>query len=452
MNLSEPARSCGATLSYGRHLGALVTLGFPIIVGQLGTIIQGLADTIMVGRFSAHSLAAAGFVNNVMTLVLIFALGYSYALTPAIGPLHARGEHEEAGAMLRAGVQVNGALGAVLFLLMGTLYFFLDRMGQPGELLPEIRPYYLIVLVSLPVQSLFNAFKQFFDGIGNTRTPMWIMVGANVFNIVGNWLLIYGVGPFPVLGLFGAGISTTLSRVLMLAVIYGIFISNPAYRKYREGFRRRVRAADRGMLHRLGWPLGLQMGMETASFSLCAVMQGWLGAAPLAAHQVMTNIGSTCFMVYYGIGAAVAVRVSHFYGVGDFRNVRRCAASGYLLILAVGATMAFLISTFIHEICTFFTDDMEIRHIVASLVIPFVLYQFGDGLQTNFANALRGIADVRPLMRYAFFQSYVSPVICGHKCEKHSVPSMRVAHERHGKTNGTVSLLWGDYRSFISIH
>ena len=171
------------------------------------------------------------------------------------------------GCAVFLGLPEQKALGAVLFLLMGTLYFFLDRMGQPGELLPEIRPYYLIVLVSLPVQSLFNAFKQFFDGIGNTRTPMWIMVGANVFNIVGNWLLIYGVGPFPVLGLFGAGISTTLSRVLMLAVIYGIFISNPAYRKYREGFRRRVRAADRDMLYRLGWPLGLQMGMETASFS-----------------------------------------------------------------------------------------------------------------------------------------------------------------------------------------
>ena len=401
MDYSHDMRQGGASISYGRHVRALTTLGIPIIIGQLGTIIQGLADTIMVGHFSAHSLAAAGFVNNVMTLVLIFALGYSYALTPVVGPLHARNEFEKAGETLRAGVLVNGSLGMGLFLLMGTLYFFLDRMGQPEELLPEIRPYYLIVLASIPIQSLFNAFKQFFDGIGNTQTPMWIMIGANVFNIVGNWLLIYGVGPFPVLGLFGAGISTTLSRVLMLAVIYGIFVSKPAYRKYREGFRRRG-ATGWGMLNKLGWPLGLQMGMETATFSLCAVMQGWLGAAPLAAHQVMTNIGSTCFMIYYGIGAAVAVRVSHFHGVGDLRNVRRCAFTGYLLILAVGITLATLISTFIHEICSFFTDDMEIRRIVVSLVIPFVLYQLGDGLQTNFANALRGIADVRPLMRYAF--------------------------------------------------
>ena len=217
-------------ITYGRHIRALAILGIPIIVGQLGTIIQGL------GHFSAHSLAAAGFVNNIMVLVLIFALGYSYAITPVIGPMHARGEFENAGKALKAGLQVNGALGMVLFLLMGTLYFFLGHMGQPEELLPEIRPYYIVVVLSIPIQSLFNAFKQFFDSIGNTRTPMWIMISANLFNIVGNYLLIYGIGPFPQLGLLGAGISTTLSRILMLVVIYGIFISNEKYKKYLHDY------------------------------------------------------------------------------------------------------------------------------------------------------------------------------------------------------------------------
>ena len=322
-------------ITYGRHIRALAILGIPIIVGQLGTIIQGLADTIMGGHFSAHSLAAAGFVNNIMVLVLIFALGYSYAITPVIGPMHARGEFENAGKALKAGLQVNGALGMVLFLLMGILYFFLGHMGQPEELLPEIRPYYIVVVLSIPIQSLFNAFKQFFDSIGNTRTPMWIMISANLFNIVGNYLLIYGIGPFPQLGLLGAGISTTLSRILMLVVIYGIFISNEKYKKYHSGFQAKGETTDmRRMLHKLGRPLGLQMGMETASFSLCAVMQGWIGADPLAAHQIMTSVGSTCFMVYYGIGAAVAIRVSHFHGVNDIRNVRRSSLTGYLMIRA----------------------------------------------------------------------------------------------------------------------
>lgn len=394
-------------ITYGKHIRALLTLGIPIIIGQLGSIIQGLADTIMVGRFSAHSLAAAGFVNQVMILVLVFALGYSYALTPVIGPMHARGEYDKAGHALRAGLQVNGLMGMTLFIVMGILYFFLDRMGQPDELLPEIRPYYLIVLFSLPVQTLFNGFKQFFDGVGRTQAPMWIMLAANLLNIIGNWLLIYGVGPFPRMGLFGAGLSTLLSRLVMLAAIGWMFVRDKECRKYHEGFRSRTSSASRcRMLHKLGWPLGLQMGMETASFSLCAVMQGWIGTAPLAAHQIMTNVGALCFMIYYGIGASVAIRVSHFHGTGDNANIRRSATAGYLMILTAGIILAGGIALWISEICTLFTDDAEVHRIVLTLVIPFVLYQFGDGLQVNFANSLRGIADVRPLMRYAFI-SYI---------------------------------------------
>lgn len=396
-----------STISYGRHIHALLVLGIPIIIGQLGSIIQGLADTVMVGRFSAHSLAAAGFVNQIMILVLVFALGYSYALTPVIGPLHARGENDKVGQSLRAGLQVNGIMGVAIFILMGVLYFFLENMGQPEELLPEIRPYYLIVLFSLPIQTLFNGFKQFFDGIGCTRTPMWIMLTANLLNIVGNWLLIYGIGPFPCMGLTGAGISTLLSRIVMLIAVSSLFIYNKEYRKYHTGFHSRISSASqRRLLHKLGWPLGLQMGMETASFSLCAVMQGWIGTAPLAAHQIMTNVGSICFMIYYGIGASVAIRVSHFYGTGDRVNIRRSATAGYLMILSAGIVLAGSIAFWIREISTMFTDDPEVHRIVLSLVIPFILYQFGDGLQVNFANSLRGIADVRPLMRYAFI-SYI---------------------------------------------
>lgn len=390
-------------VTYRRHIYSLLVLGVPIIIGQLGSIVQGVADTIMVGQYSTSSLAAAGFVNNVITLVLVLALGYSYAITPVVGPFHAKDEIKEAGKTLRAGLQINGILGMALLIVMGTLYFFIPMMGQPTELLPEIRPYYIVVLLSLPLQTLFNGFKQFFDGIGKTQTPMWIMLMANLLNIIGNWLLIYGIGPFPEWGLFGAGISTLFSRLVMLLAIYLVFLVGKDYKKYHIGFRSKDSVGSlRRQLHRLGQPLALQMGMETASFSLCAIMQGWLGSASLAAHQVMTNIGSICFMIYYGIGAAVAVRVSHFYGTNDLPNVRRSAFSGYLMILSAGIVLAGSIALFAPEICSWFTDDAEVRHIVISMIFPFVLYQLGDGLQVNFANSLRGIADVRPLMRYAF--------------------------------------------------
>ena len=406
---------------YKTHITTLLALGLPIIVGQLGTIVQGLADTVMVGHFSAHSLAAAGFVNNVMNLILIFALGYSYSITPVVGPLQARNDFSAAGQALRAGLRVNGLMGTILLLIMGIGYFFLGHIGQPEELLPEIRPYYIIVIISIPFQTLFNAFKQFTDSIGHTRIPMWMLISANVFNIIGNWLLIYGVGPFPCLGLAGAGISTLLSRIGLVVAMCIMFIHHPVFRPYRQGFvaRKDTKVYSRE-IHHLGWPLGLQMGMETASFSLSAVMQGWIGTPALAAHQIMCIVGSMCFMVYYGIGAAVAIRISHFHGLGDIVNVRRNAFAGYFLILTSGILIGGTIVALSPHITSFFTDDARVNAIVMSLILPFILYQIGDGLQINFANSLRAIADVKPLMKYAFISyivislplSYIFGFIC----------------------------------------
>ena len=393
--------------SYSKHTQSLIALGVPIIVGQVGSIVQGLADTIMVGQYSAHSLAAAGFVNSIMNLILVAALGYSYGLTPVVGALHARGEYREAGRALKSSLVVNGKMALYVGAVMTLLYFLLSHMGQPEELLPEIRIYYLTILLSLPLQMCFNGFKQFVDGVGDTRTTMWILLSGNLLNILGNWLLIYGIGPFPEWGILGAGLATLCSRLFMLASIAFVVHHHPRFAPYHEGFYHDVRQpAQEQELHRLGMPLSMQMGMETASFSLTALMMGWLGAPQLAAHQVMCNVGAMCFLVYYGIGAATAIRVSHYKGLNRWTDVRRASLSGLWLTLGMGVIISALILIYRHSLTSVFTNDAHINRIVISMMVPFVLYQFGDALQTNFANALRGIADVHPMVRYAFI-SYV---------------------------------------------
>ena len=86
-----------------------------------------------------------------------------------------------------------------------------------------MRPYLLVLTLSVLPQMLFNAFKQFSDGIQDTKLPMWVLLGGNVMNIIGNWLLIYGVGPCPEMGLLGAGISTLLSRIAMWVTMVLVF-------------------------------------------------------------------------------------------------------------------------------------------------------------------------------------------------------------------------------------
>ena len=264
---------------------------------------------------------------------------------------------------------------------------------------------------------LFNCFKQFTDGITDTRTAMWILLGGNVLNIFGNYLLIYGKCGLPELGLLGAGISTLFSRMVMVFVFVYIFLRSSRFVRYKVGFLRM--GWSKAMfcrLNGLGWPIAFQMGMETASFSLSAIMIGWLGTIALASHQVMLAISQFTFMMYYGMGAAVAVRVSNFNGQRDIVNVRRAAYAGFHMMMALGAVLSLIVFLFRNQLGSWFTDSPEVVTMVTSLIVPFLIYQFGDGLQITFANALRGISDVKPMMLIAFIAYFVISLPVGYLC------------------------------------
>ena len=398
-----------------QHYKALLKLGIPIVIGQLGMIVLGFADTLMIGHHSTEDLAAASFVNNMFNLVIIFATGFSYGLTPIVGSLFGNGERKSVGRTLKNALWANGLMGLLLSVLMGILYLNIHRLGQPEELLPLMRPYYIVQLVSLIFVMLFNAFKQFADGITDTKTPMWLLIGGNTLNILGNWILIYGHFGFPEMGLLGAGIATLTSRILMFVAFVGIFLTSKRYHIYKEGFAEgKLNRQDFKELNKLGWPVALQMGMETASFSLATIMVGWLGAIALAAHQVMMTVGQLGYMMYYGMAAAVAVRVSNFHGQKDTEAVRHASSAGFHLILLMAVIVSIPLLLLRHQIGGWFTDNAEVTLMVASLIVPFIIYQFGDGLQCTYSNALRGIADVKPVMYIAFIAYFIISLPAGY--------------------------------------
>ena len=398
-----------------QHYKALLKLGIPIVIGQLGMIVLGFADTLMIGHHSTEDLAAASFVNNMFNLVIIFATGFSYGLTPIVGSLFGSGDQKAVGRTLKNALWANGLIGILLTAIMGILYWNIHRLGQPEELLPLMRPNFIVLLVSLIFVMLFNAFKQFADGITDTQTPMWLLIGGNALNILGNWVLIYGHFGFPEMGLLGAGVATLTSRILMFVAFVGIFLTAKRYHIYKVGFAEgKLNRQDFKELNKLGWPVALQMGMETASFSLATIMVGWLGAIALAAHQVMMTIGQLGYMMYYGMAAAVAVRVSNFHGQHDTEGVRHSSSAGFHLILLMAVIVSIPLLLLRHQIGGWFTDNAEVTLMVASLIIPFIIYQFGDGMQCNYSNALRGIADVKPVMYIAFIAYFIISLPAGY--------------------------------------
>ena len=378
------------------------------MIGQLGIIILSFADTMMVGRCGTAELGAASFVNNMFNLVIVFSTGFSYGLTPFVGNHYGRGENASVGRILKNALAVNAVVAAGLMALMFVLYLNIHRLGQPAELLPLMRPYYIVLLISLLFVLLFNAFKQFADGITDTVTPMVILLGGNVVNIFLNWILIYGKWGMPRMGLLGAGVATLTARVLMLLCFVVVFFVAKRYRPYVQGFKdAAVNRKDFAALNKMGMPVGLQMGMETASFSLSTIMVGWLGTVALAAHQVMLTVGQLGFMMYYGMAAAVAVRASNFHGQGDMLRVRENVSAGFKIILVMAAAVSIPLLIVRNSLGFLFADSAEVAAMVAQLVIPFAIYQFGDGLQCNYSNALRGISDVKMVMVYAFIAYFL---------------------------------------------
>lgn len=403
---------------YKQHYTETVRIGVPIVLGQLGVVVVGLVDNIMVGHFNTADLAASSFVNSVFNIPILFGLGFSYGLTPLVGQFFGRGDKYRVGGLLRNSLLANLIIGVLLSLIMGVAYLNIHRMGQPEELLPLIRPYFLLQLSSLIFVMMFNSFKQFADGITDTTTSMWIMLSANVLNIIGNSVLIYGAFGLPAMGLTGAGISTLASRVFMFAAFAFLFFRRVSYRRYLVGYRRTTyNSGDLRVLNRMGMMVGLQMGMETALFSISGVMIGWLGTIPLAAHQVVASISTLGFMVYYGVGAAVSIRVSNFYGRGDTGSVRKATMAGVHILALIALTVSAFFFFARGYIGLIYTSSEEVVHLVSVLMVILVFYQFGDSLQIIFANALRGVSDVTSMAVISFIGYFVIalPVsyICG---------------------------------------
>lgn len=396
--------------TYLRDCAKIFRLGLPVLVSQLGMILVGFADNIMVGHYSTEALASASFVNNLFNLPIFAAMGFSYGLTPLIGALFTNGRADKIGQVLRAGVLVNLIVSLLLILIMTTIYINLESLGQPEHLLPTIRPYYLIVMTGMLPICIFNTFSQWSYGIRNTSMPMWIMLGANILNIIGNYILIYGNFGAPELGLTGAGISTLTARMLTAIIICLVFFRNRKYSEYAAGyFAKRPDMELHLHVAKMSWPVSLQMSFETAAFSGCAVMCGWLGEIEMAAFQVVVVVSTLGFCIYYAMATSVAVLVSNEAGRNNEIGMKQKAFAGYGVILVACAISSTFFGVCAKYVMGIFTEDATVLAAAVGAIVPLMLYQVGDATQINFANALRGTGNVRPMVWIAF----VSYIIVG---------------------------------------
>lgn len=379
----------------------LFRLGLPVLVTQIGIIVVNFADTIMVGGYGTDELAAAAFVNSLFVIATVMQIGFASGMTPIIGALFSRKERREAGIAMRGGLQVNLIVSLCFTAIMGIIYFFLDCFGQPDEIMPLVRTYYLIVLATLLPMAVFNCCQQSANGMTDTATPMWMILCANVVNIAGNYVLIYGKLGFPELGLTGAGISTLTARYLgMTGMVLFLFFS----KRYRCYFKESADCTpeETGTIRRQVWttsyPIMIQSGIECFLWSFGTIVSGWFGKIQLASYQVVNTISQLGFMTYMSFGIATSIRVANFTGLRDMNGVRRITSAGLKLnmLLATTASMIFIFGG--SHLISVFTPDPDVVAVAITLLPPMVLYQYADAYQLTYVNALRGTSNVKPLL------------------------------------------------------
>ena len=392
------------------HYKTLIKLGTPIVIGQIGNLVLNFADTLMIGHHSTLELAAASFINGIFVLFILFAIGFNFALTPVAGPFIGRNENEQAGTVMRSCLWANVILILTLTALAVAFYFSLPFFGQPEELLPLMRPYLIVNILSIPFAVIACQMKQFFDTIGATKISMYVLVLSNILNIIGNYFLIYGIGGCPELGLLGAGISTAVSRCIITLLFCLIFFMGKKYRIYLNGAMNTDSEKTKDtftQINKLGWTSAIQATIECGAFSLVAIFVGWIGTKPLAAHQIMITVSMFFYNIYLGIATAISIRVSHFAGMKDWRAIVDVTKSGFFIIIAIAAVMAIPVYLYRDSIGALFSNDPLVGELVAVTVIPLILYQISDAFQCSIANALRGLGEMRLLMYAAFFAYFV---------------------------------------------
>lgn len=378
------------------HIKETVKLAIPVSIGQIGHVMMGVVDSLMVGHVGTVPLAAAALVNGLFFLVLVLGIGMTMAITPLVAIAKGEKNDDECGMILRQALLVNIVFA---FLLLVLIFFgadFIKYMDQPPEVVAEAESYMKILAFSVIPFLLFQVYRQFLEGISAVKPPMVIAVVANLFNAFCNWILIFGNLGFEPMGLDGAGISTFLTRTIMSLVLMYYVITSPKFAVYNPTLKYRM--INRKVIRRvinIGLPSGLQYFLEVGAFAFSAIMIGWLGAVPLAAHQIAINLASITYMIILGIGAAGTIRVGNALGQKNRSELRRAGFTAIGIAISVMFFFALIFVFFRHFLPTLYVDEIPVIELASSLLIVAALFQLFDGAQATAIGVLRGLTDVK---------------------------------------------------------
>ena len=402
---------------YTREFSENLKLAYPVILGMLGHTLIGIVDNIMVGKLGSTELAAVSLGNSFIFIAMSIGIGFSTAITPIIAEADSENDHKKIRSVFQHGLLLCTILGVVLFILIVLAKPIMLLMHQPKEVVELAYPYIDWVAFSLIPVIIYQGYKQFADGLSETKYSMYAIFMANVVHIFFNYVLIYGIWIFPELGILGAALGTVISRILMVVFMHYILKYNQRMKLYFQDFS--FKQLKKSMIKKivdLGFPSAMQMLFEVALFTAAIWISGSIGKTSQAANQIALTLATMTFMFAMGLNVTAMIRVSNQKGLNDYKKLVTVARSIFLLAIILEIIFALFFIVFHQYLPHLFLnmenadqaiDNQEVIAIAAKLLLVAAVFQISDGIQVVVLGALRGLQDVKIPMYITFIAYWI---------------------------------------------
>lgn len=371
---------------------ATIALALPVVIGEVGWMTMGVADTILVSHLGPEAIGAAGIGGSIYFTFAVFGMGLFLGLDTLVAQAIGANRKDEARQWLRTGLLLAILLTPAMMLFFAAVLQTVPFWGLDPKVQPLAEPYMECVLWGTGPLFVYSACRRYLQSVGKVRPVMIVLVTANLVNILGNWVLINGHFGFPRFGVPGSAWATVISRgFLAISLLWIVWKSDSNI--FEDNWKRTVRLLDLKRLIQLGLPAATQVTLEVGIFSLAGALVGQMNPVSLAAHQIVLNISSLTFMIPLGISSAAAVRVGHATGAEDGDGAIKAGWSALFLTVAIMILIASCFLLIPSTMISGFTSDSEIIRKGIVLLGIAAVFQIFDGIQSVATGALRGLGD-----------------------------------------------------------
>ena len=399
--------------SLTHHARATLVLGLPLIGSHLAQMALHVTDTILLGWYGVHELAAVVLATSMFFVIFILGSGFAQAVMPMVAQAMGRGDETQVRRDTRMGLWLSIGFGLLTYPLFWWAEPLLLGMGQEADVARFGQDFLRIAGLGMVPALMVMAIKSYLAALERTQVVLWVTLSAVGVNAILGYALIFGHWGAPEMGVRGAGLSSLIVQVLTMVVllIYAGWL--PQLRRFHL-FQRFWRPdwQAMGMVFRLGWPIGITGLAESGLFAATAVMMGWIGAVELAAHGIAMEVTALGFMLHLGLSNAATVRAGRAHGAGDVRGLRDGAKAAIGLSVMIGVINIAIMLILPHQIIGVFLDmsNPESAGILAygvMLLIFAALFQMADAMQVMALGLLRGMHDTKVPMIMAAISYWV---------------------------------------------